>query len=101
MLPVSWRLHRWVLRVPRGRLATEVGHAGEDRGPAWALNPRARLPARETVGGATRSVVARELAGEDRTAPFERVVTLEPVYGEYRDRAVRTIPASELRPDSR
>jgi F420H(2)-dependent quinone reductase len=79
-----------------GRYYVAGSFAGEDRDPDWALNLRATPRARVTIDGRSFAVRARELAGEERDAMFERFVAGDESYGEYRDRTDRVIPVFEL-----
>jgi deazaflavin-dependent oxidoreductase (nitroreductase family) len=83
-----------------GRFYVAGSFAGEDRDPDWALNLRATPSARVSVEGRSFIVRARELAGEEREAMFERFVAGDASYGEYRDRTDRVIPVFELVPEA-
>jgi deazaflavin-dependent oxidoreductase (nitroreductase family) len=83
-----------------GRYYVAGSFAGEERDPDWALNLRATPDARVTIDGRSFAVRARELAGEEREAMYERFVAGDASYGEYRDRTDRVIPVFELSPES-
>lgn len=72
---------------------------GQARQPAWYYNLRAHPEASLTRGGVTRRYVARETAGEERAACWQRAVALYAGYAAYEARAgERVIPVLRLSP---
>jgi deazaflavin-dependent oxidoreductase (nitroreductase family) len=94
---------RWtvpVLGIPDGEsLIVVASNYGRPRHPAWYHNLRALPVAKVSVNGVTRQVRARELAGPEREAHFERAAALYPGFLVYRERAAgRRIPVLLLAP---
>ena len=102
---------RWSCCIPLARAAVRVNggwviaasKAGHPSDPAWAHNLRAH-PDQTIVeyadeAGVVRSARVRvsELAGEERSATWERFVAAAPMFGEYQVKAGdRIIPLFEL-----
>jgi deazaflavin-dependent oxidoreductase (nitroreductase family) len=72
--------------------------AGEGRQPAWWLNLRAEPEATVRRAGRTQRVRAREADGQERELLWEKVVNIDPAYGEYQLRTARRIPVIVLEP---
>jgi glycine cleavage system aminomethyltransferase T len=96
LLRTFWRAHRFVLRTDRYHV--DGSHSGEDRDLAWVKDLRAQPKATATVRAHAITVVARELAGAEREAIFERFVQADDSCGVHRDRTSREIRVVELRP---
>ena len=72
---------------------------GRPHNPSWYYNLRADPHATITIGGATRSVIARELTGEERDRCYHRGEEVFPGFTHYRDWAAnRSIPVLKLQP---
>lgn len=89
-----------VLGIPHdGGLVVIASNYGQYHNPAWYHNLRAHPEATIEFEGEQRSVVARELSGDERERWYERGVEIYPGWTSYRKRAAhRTIPVIELRP---
>jgi deazaflavin-dependent oxidoreductase (nitroreductase family) len=83
-----------VLGIPDGEsLIIVASNYGRPRHPGWYHNLRAHPVAKVSVNGVTRQMRARELAGPEREARFERAAALYPGFLAYRERASgRRIP---------
>jgi deazaflavin-dependent oxidoreductase (nitroreductase family) len=90
-----------VLGIPDGeRMVVIASNFGRRHHPAWYYNLRAHPRARLSVGGVTRQVEARELAGEERERLFQRGIEINRGWVQYRRRAShRHIPVIRLDPE--
>lgn len=77
-----------------------ASNAGEDTHPAWLLNVRANPRATVQIGNAKTGVVAREAAGSERDALWERAKAASGEYAVYEERTTREIPVVILEPAS-
>lgn len=86
--------------LPDGdRLVVIASNYGQAHNPSWYYNLRANPRATIAFDGATREVVARELAGEEREREYARGIQIYPGWTQYRTRAAhRRIPVLELTP---
>jgi deazaflavin-dependent oxidoreductase (nitroreductase family) len=91
-----------VLGIPDGdRLVVIASNYGQRHSPAWCHNLRAHPRATVSMGGVTREVQARELAGDERERYFQRGLEINPGWARYRRRAGnREIPVISLDPVS-
>jgi len=71
---------------------------GRPHNPAWYGNLRAQPRAQVLVDGTPRTVVARELAGEERDRWFAHAVAVHPGFEQYRRWTRRRIPVLRLEP---
>jgi deazaflavin-dependent oxidoreductase (nitroreductase family) len=79
-----------------GKMIIVGSKAGMDTNPDWVHNLRANPRAHIEVGTDAYDVTARELAPEERTETFPKVVAAAPGYGEYQAKTSRVIPLFEL-----
>ena len=90
-----------LLAIPRDDgFVVIASNYGQRRHPAWYHNLKANPRATARFEGATREMVARELAGDERDRWYRRGIEIYPGWVNYRDRTagVRRIPVLELRP---
>jgi deazaflavin-dependent oxidoreductase (nitroreductase family) len=89
-----------VLGVPHDdRLVVIASNYGQYRNPAWYYNLRVHPRATITFEGESRTVVAKELTGEERERWYARGMDIYPSWRHYRERAAhRQIPVIELTP---
>jgi deazaflavin-dependent oxidoreductase (nitroreductase family) len=71
---------------------------GGVRQPLWVVNVRAAGTVTISTGGRTRTAVARELAGEERSTAWAHMVETWPNYARYAERTDRVIPVFLLTP---
>jgi deazaflavin-dependent oxidoreductase (nitroreductase family) len=74
------------------RIVVIASNYGQRTNPAWYHNLVADPRATIEIGGVSRSVVARELDGEERERLYQRGIEIYPGFTHYRRRAHRTIP---------
>lgn len=79
-------------------LVVIASFVGEDRQPAWLLNLRADPTATIRRGRREQRMRAREAAGEEREALWQRIVAIDPAFAEYQRRTSRQIPVVMLEP---
>jgi deazaflavin-dependent oxidoreductase (nitroreductase family) len=80
-------------------LVVIASNFGRQHHPAWYHNLRAHPRARVAVDGVTRPVLAHELTGAERDLWYDRGVTTNPGWIQYRERADhRQIPVIRLEP---
>ncbi|MDQ2648262.1 MAG: nitroreductase family deazaflavin-dependent oxidoreductase [Actinomycetota bacterium] len=72
------------------------GAGGQTAVPDWVLNLRADPNVVVTRRRRTMPMVARELAGDERTAMWDRLLPQLPMIATYEERAGRPIPVIEL-----
>ena len=82
----------YAFETPDGALVITASLGGSARNPAWAHNLRAEPRATLSVGGEERSVVAREVSGEEREHLWALVTREFPLYATYQRRTKRVIP---------
>jgi deazaflavin-dependent oxidoreductase (nitroreductase family) len=81
-----------------GKYAAVGSKGGAPKDPLWVANLRAN-PRVEVQDGAQRwDMVAREVAGAERDAWWERSVAAFPPYAEYQTKTDRLIPVFVLEP---
>jgi F420H(2)-dependent quinone reductase len=82
----------YAFETPEGALVITASRGGSARNPAWVHNLRAEPLATVKVGGAERSVVAREVSGTERDRLWALVTEAFPLYETYQRRTKRLIP---------
>jgi deazaflavin-dependent oxidoreductase (nitroreductase family) len=86
----------YAFETPEGALVITASRGGSARNPAWVHNLRAEPLATVKVGGAERSVVAREVSGTERDRLWALVTEAFPLYETYQRRTKRLIPVFVL-----
>jgi F420H(2)-dependent quinone reductase len=81
-----------------GALVITGSWGGKARDPAWAHNLRDEPNAKVKVGRDERSVLAREVSGEERGRLWALVTKEFPLYATYQRRTKRPIPLFVLEP---
>ena len=81
-----------------GCYAAVASMAGSDRSPAWYRNACADPRVELRDGPLVHALVARELAGDERTQWWSRACTAFPSYVGYQSRTRRRIPVLLLEP---
>jgi deazaflavin-dependent oxidoreductase (nitroreductase family) len=85
--------------IPVGTAYLLVGtHGGEEKLPDWVANLRAQPDATIRVGSGIRAVRAREPAGDEYRALWDRATTIYPGYAVYRSRRTSDPPLVLLEP---
>jgi deazaflavin-dependent oxidoreductase (nitroreductase family) len=79
-----------------GTYAAVGSQGGAQRNPVWVYNLRAHPQVVLQDGPHTWDMTARELAGDERAAWWERAVAAYPPYAEYQTRTDRLIPVFVL-----
>lgn len=80
-------------------IAIVASKGGDDRTPAWFLNLRDNPAVTvELAGGEPRPMIARVVAGEERTALWDAITTAHPRYAQYQAKTDREIPIAVLEP---
>ncbi|MFG1699639.1 nitroreductase family deazaflavin-dependent oxidoreductase [Nonomuraea sp. NPDC049309] len=88
-----------VMRVEHeGSYAVVASKGGAPEHPTWYHNIKAHPEVRLQDGTVTRTYVAREVDGEERTAWWERAVAAFPPYADYQVKTERRIPVFVLDP---
>jgi deazaflavin-dependent oxidoreductase (nitroreductase family) len=89
-----------VLGIPESEAIVVIGsNYGQRRNPAWVANLRAHPNVRARFEDRERDMIARELAGAERDAAYERGIDVYPPWIVYRRRAApRVIPVFRLEP---
>lgn len=83
-----------------GRYAAVASLGGAPKNPVWYYNLKAN-PRVQLQDGPNRSdMIARELAGGEREAWWQRAVAAYPPYAEYQRKTSRQIPVFILEPAS-
>jgi len=73
-------------------LVVVASNAGADTDPAWWLNLRAEPEADVEIAGERRTVRARPATAEETDRLWPRLVSANPDYATYREKASRPIP---------
>jgi deazaflavin-dependent oxidoreductase (nitroreductase family) len=81
-----------------GRMVIVASAGGAPNHPAWYHNLKANPKIDVEVGTETFPVVAEEIAGDDREAVWQRVISEKPGFGEYQLKTTRTLPLLRLTP---
>jgi len=81
-----------------GRYAIVASLGGAPQHPVWYHNVRADPHVELQDGAVTRDYRARELAGEEKAAWWDRAVAAYPEYAEYQKKTSRQIPVFVLEP---
>jgi deazaflavin-dependent oxidoreductase (nitroreductase family) len=84
--------------IEHDRLVLVASFAGDDRHPAWYGNLRANPRVRATIGGSTRTMIARTATEEERAQLWPRVIDTYDGYHRYQERTDRPIPVVILEP---
>ena len=88
-----------VMRVEHeGRYAAVASQGGAPTHPRWYYNFRAHPRVEVQDGPHTRSMIAREVTGEERAQWWERAVAAYPPYAEYQQKTSREVPVFVLEP---
>jgi deazaflavin-dependent oxidoreductase (nitroreductase family) len=80
------------------RLVVVGSNSGRDREPAWVANLRATPAVRVRVGRDVRSMLAREIHGEERDRLWTLATRTYPGYEDYAAWTARRIPVVVLEP---
>ncbi|MFH8614849.1 nitroreductase family deazaflavin-dependent oxidoreductase [Streptomyces sp. NPDC017979] len=83
-----------------GRYAAVASVGGAPNHPVWYYNLRADPQVDLQDGPECRSMVAREVTGDERAEWWQRAVAAFSPYGEYQEKAGRVIPVFVLEPGS-
>ncbi|WP_181780613.1 nitroreductase family deazaflavin-dependent oxidoreductase [Pseudonocardia pini] len=90
-----------VMRVEHdGDYAVVASKGGADEHPVWYYNIKAHPEFPLQDGTVTKTYTAREVAGDERAAWWERSVEAYPSYAEYQTKTDREIPVFVLEPTS-
>ena len=81
-----------------GRMVIIASAAGAPKHPAWYYNLTANPKIDVEVGTETFPVIAEEIAGDERDAIWQRVITERPGFADYQRKTSRTIPLLRLTP---
>jgi deazaflavin-dependent oxidoreductase (nitroreductase family) len=82
-----------------GRYAAVGSKGGAPQDPLWVNNFRVNPRVHLQDGARTQDMVAREVAGEERAAWWQRAVAAYPPYADYQKRTGRLIPVFVLEPE--
>ena len=87
-----------VVAIPAGdgRLVVIASNYGQERNPSWYHNLCKNPQVRIVFDGSDRTMLARELEGDERDHWYERGIDIYPGWVQYRERAPRRIPVIEL-----
>jgi deazaflavin-dependent oxidoreductase (nitroreductase family) len=85
-------------QADQGRYVIFASKGGAPENPGWYHNLMANPDTTIEVGTETLPVRAQEAAGDERRRLFEAQVQRIPVFGEYEEKAGRTIPVIVLTP---
>lgn len=80
------------------RLVLVASFGGDARHPAWYRNLQVNPNVRATIGGSTRSMVARVASDEEKAQLWPRIIATAPVYAGYQRKTARPIPVVILDP---
>lgn len=78
------------------RIFVFASNAGSDDHPAWYRNLSSRDTVTYEIGDETRTAIARELTGAERSEVFARQVEVWDIFGRYEAGTDRVIPVIEL-----
>ncbi|WP_031075777.1 nitroreductase family deazaflavin-dependent oxidoreductase [Streptomyces sp. NRRL WC-3742] len=97
----SGKIHKApVMRVEHeGRYAAVASKGGHPQHPVWYFNLKANPQVDLQDGPERRSMVAREISGDERAQWWERAVAAFPPYAEYQEKTDRLIPVFVLEPE--
>ena len=84
--------------VDGDRLVLVNSFGGDDRHPAWYLNLQANPEVRVTIGGSTRTMIARTATGEERAELWLQIISAFEGYARFQERTERQIPVVILEP---
>jgi deazaflavin-dependent oxidoreductase (nitroreductase family) len=88
-----------LLSVPYGGGELVAGsNFGGAKPPVWVVNVRAAETVTVSARGRSRTAVARELTGTERSIAWEHMVETWPNYARYAERTDRVIPVFLLTP---
>jgi deazaflavin-dependent oxidoreductase (nitroreductase family) len=88
-----------LLAVPYGGGELVAGsNFGGAKPPVWVVNVRAAETVTVSARGRSRTAVARELTGAERSIAWEHMVETWPNYARYAERTDRVIPVFLLTP---
>lgn len=79
-------------------LVLVASFGGDDRHPSWYLNLRANPEVRVTIGGSTRTMIARIATEEERAELWPQIISVFEGYARYQKRTERPIPVVILEP---
>lgn len=81
------------------RIILVASNGGNPRHPAWYYNLRANPQAQITILGETKTYIASESSGDERTRLWQMAVDFYPGYASYQERAPhRKIPVMVMTP---
>ena len=90
-----------VMRVEHdGKYAAVASKGGSPEHPTWYFNLLARPHVVVQDGKVKQDMVAREVAGDEKAAWWERAVAAYPDYADYQQKTDREIPVFVLEPAS-
>lgn len=84
--------------VEDDRIVLVASYRGGPNHPAWYLNLRDRPEVHAMRRGASMTMRAKVLEGEERAALWQRITELQPRYAKYQSRTEREIPLIVLEP---
>jgi deazaflavin-dependent oxidoreductase (nitroreductase family) len=88
-----------LMRVEHNGVYAAVGsQGGRPVDPKWVANLRAHPEVEVQDGPVKQDMVAREIAGDEKAAWWERCVAAFPPYADYQAKAGRIIPVFLLEP---
>jgi len=87
-----------LLAAPLGshQWAIAGSNAGQEKVPAWVHNLRAHPEGRIEINGVTNPATFTELAGQERTDAYARLVQMWKAYAMYESNAGRLIPVFRI-----
>lgn len=87
--------------VDQGNYVLAASNGGADYHPDWWLNLAANPKAGIQVGREHLAVTAHEVVGEERATLWQRFVSMEGRYAEYKKRTKRHIPVVILKTEEK
>jgi deazaflavin-dependent oxidoreductase (nitroreductase family) len=88
-----------VMRVEHdGRYAAVASLGGAPKHPVWYYNLKANPQVEVQDGPVKRTMVAREVTGDEKALWWERAVEAYPDYADYQAKTTREIPVFVLEP---
>ncbi|MDJ0336261.1 nitroreductase family deazaflavin-dependent oxidoreductase [Salinibacterium sp. G-O1] len=81
-----------------GQYAVVASLGGAPKHPVWYFNIKAQPHVELQDGSVKRDYLARELAGDEKAAWWERAVAAYPDYADYQEKTDREIPVFVLEP---